>query len=49
MQVTGDLIQVPYDVEIYGLEETIFVLHENLLALLEYEMIGQAIFSTYML
>lgn len=33
----------------FGVEKTIFVLHENLIALLKFEMIGEAIIATYML
>lgn len=48
MKETGASIQIPCDVELFGMERTIFLLHENIIALSEFEMIGQAIISTYM-
>lgn len=49
MKASGIPIQLPCDVEVFGEEKTIFVLDENLLALLKYEMLGQAIIAAYML
>lgn len=48
MAITGESVQLPCDVEMFGVDKTIFVLQENLLALLKYEMIGQAVISAYM-
>ena len=48
MKASGASIQIPCDVEIFGNEKTIFILHENLTSLLEFQMIGQAIITAYM-
>lgn len=48
MKSTGTSIQIPCDAEIFGIEKTIFILHENIVALLEFEMIGQGAISAYM-
>ena len=48
MKASAASIQIPFDVEIFGNEKTIFILHENLTCLLEFQMIGQAIITTYM-
>lgn len=48
MQETGASIQIPCDFDLFGMERTIFLLHENIIALSEFEMIGQVIISTYM-
>ena len=49
MAVTWESIQLPCDVAVFGAEKTIFMLQENLLELLQYRMIGQAVISAYML
>lgn len=49
MEVSGIPIQFPCDIEVFGVDKTIYVLHENLTALLKFEMLGQAIIATYML
>ena len=49
MKNGGASIQIPCDAEVFGKETTIFLLHENVLALLQYEMIGQAVISAYMM
>lgn len=48
MKETGQSIQIPCDLDLFGIERTIFLLHENLIALSEFKMVGQAIISTYM-
>lgn len=48
MKSTGTSIQIPCDVEIFGVPKIVFILHENIIALLEFEMIGQAAISAYM-
>ena len=48
MKETGASIQISCDFDLFGVERTIFLLHENITALAEFEMIGQAIISTYM-
>lgn len=48
MAITGEAIQLPCDVEVFGVDKTIFMLQENLLELLKYKKIGQAVISTYM-
>lgn len=49
MKTTGFSIQLPCDLEVFGHEKTIFLVHENILALLEFEMLGQAVIYAYML
>lgn len=49
MAVSGTPIQLPCDIEVFGVEKTIFVLHESIISLVKYEMIGQAIIASYML
>lgn len=49
MTVTRESVQLPCDAQMFGDEKTIFVLQENLLALLQYKIIGQAVLSAYML
>ncbi|XP_074347261.1 uncharacterized protein LOC141686103 [Apium graveolens] len=48
MKSTGNSIQIPCDAEVFGVEKRIFILHENIIALLEFKMIGQAAISAYM-
>ena len=48
MKIRGDSIQIVCDAEVFGLEKTIYVLHENVIDLLKFGMIGQAVISTYM-
>lgn len=48
MKETGASIQIPCDFDLFGIERIIFLLHENIIALSEFEMIGQAIISAYM-
>lgn len=48
MKESGASIQIPCDFGLFGIGRTIFLLHENIIALLEFEMIGQAIISAYM-
>lgn len=48
MKESGNSIPVPCDFEIFGIERTIYLLEENVLALLEFRMIGQSAISTYM-
>ena len=49
MQVTGASIQIPCDAEVFGRPLTIYLLNENVVALLEFQMIGQAVITTFML
>lgn len=48
MKSTGNSIQIPCDAEVFGVEKRIFILHENITALLEFNMIGQGAISAYM-
>ncbi|KAL8094210.1 hypothetical protein AgCh_035913 [Apium graveolens] len=48
MKESGNSIPVPCDFQIFGIERTIYLLHENKLELLEFKMIGQSAISTYM-
>ncbi|XP_074365577.1 uncharacterized protein LOC141706680 [Apium graveolens] len=48
MKGSGNSIPVPFDFQIFGIERTIYLLHENVLELLEFKMIGQPAISTYM-
>ncbi|KAK1383971.1 hypothetical protein POM88_021706 [Heracleum sosnowskyi] len=48
MKTTRVSIQIPCNVEVFGSDKTIFILHENIIALMEFKMIGQAIISSYM-
>ncbi|WOH09370.1 hypothetical protein DCAR_0728827 [Daucus carota subsp. sativus] len=48
MQSSGDSIQIPCDAEVFGIEKRIFILYENIVALLEFNMIGQAAIAAYM-
>ena len=48
MQASGESIPIPYDPDVFGVEKTIYILHENLRALLEFDMIGQAAIAAYM-
>lgn len=47
METTGESIQIPCDTEVFGDDKTIFVLHENIIDLLEFKMIGQGAISAY--
>lgn len=49
MQATGASIQIPCDAEVFGRPITIYLLNENVVALLEFQMIGQAVITTFML
>lgn len=48
MQTAGVSIQVECKSEVFGHEKTIYLLHENVLALLEFDMLGQAVITSYM-
>lgn len=48
LKQNSESIQIPCDAEVFGRDKTIFLLDENVMALLEFNMIGQAIISTYM-
>lgn len=48
MAATGTSVPIPCDAEVFGVEKTIYMLHENIIALLEFEMLGQAAISAYM-
>ncbi|XP_074377117.1 uncharacterized protein LOC141718639 [Apium graveolens] len=48
MKESGNSIPVSYNFQIFGIERTIYLLHENIIELLEFKMIGQSAISTYM-
>ncbi|XP_074376825.1 uncharacterized protein LOC141718343 [Apium graveolens] len=48
MKEANDSIQIPCGEEVFGVEKLIYLLHENVMALLEFKMIGHAVISTYM-
>ncbi|XP_074342473.1 uncharacterized protein LOC141680040 [Apium graveolens] len=48
MKEANDSIQIPCGEEVFGVEKLIYLLHENVMALLGFKMIGQAAISTYM-
>lgn len=48
MEATGTSLQLPCDVEVFGVEKTIYLLHDTITELLEFKMIGQAAISAYM-
>ncbi|XP_074365007.1 uncharacterized protein LOC141706073 [Apium graveolens] len=48
MKATGESIPIPCDSDVFGTEKIIYILHENVKALLEFDMIGQAAISVYM-
>ncbi|KAL6582610.1 hypothetical protein OROMI_004688 [Orobanche minor] len=48
MKSTGNSIQIPCDAEVFGVEKMILILHENVIDLLEFKVIGQAAISSYM-
>lgn len=45
---TGTSIPIPCAHEVIGAEKIIYILHENLIFLLEYDMLGQSVISAYM-
>lgn len=45
---TGTSIQIPCDADVFGVEKIVYILHENIIALLEFKMIGQAALCAYM-
>lgn len=49
MKATGASLQIPCDIEVFGVENTIFLLHDSIIELLEFRMIGQAVISAYMM
>ncbi|XP_074342737.1 uncharacterized protein LOC141680400 [Apium graveolens] len=48
MKATGESIPISCDSDVFGTEKIIYILHENVKALLEFDMIGQAAISAYM-
>lgn len=48
LKESADSIQIPCDAPMFGVEKTIFLLHENVMSLLEFKTVGQAVISTYM-
>ncbi|XP_074347478.1 uncharacterized protein LOC141686337 [Apium graveolens] len=48
MKTTGVSIQVRCEPNVFGHEKTIYLLHENVVSLLEFEMLGQAVVASYM-
>lgn len=49
MKDDKSVLPISCTVEVFGGDRTIYLLHENLIALFKFEMIGQAIISTYMM
>lgn len=49
MELSGTPIQFPCDIEVFGVQKTIYVLQENVIELLEYGMLGQAVIASFML
>lgn len=49
MNDNKSVLPIQCNVEVFGGDRTIFLLHENLIALFKFEKIGQAIISTYMM
>ncbi|KAL8091616.1 hypothetical protein AgCh_034029 [Apium graveolens] len=49
MKTTGVSIQIKCEKEVFGHEKVIYLLHENVQAVLEFEMLGQAILASYMM
>ena len=45
---TGLSIKIVCDVDVFGHEKTIYLIDENILSLLEFKMLGQAVFAAYM-
>jgi hypothetical protein len=48
MKETGASIQIACDTEVFGFGRMIFILHENIVALLDKDMIGQSVIAAYM-
>ncbi|KAL8147496.1 hypothetical protein AgCh_004988 [Apium graveolens] len=48
IKASGESIPIPCDSDVFGVEKTLYILHENLKALLEFDMIGQAAIFAYM-
>ena len=48
MNTTGVSIKINCEEEVFGVQKTIYVLHENVVSLLEYQMLGQAVIASYM-
>ena len=47
MKESGASIQIPCDEEVFGFGRTIFLLHENIIDLMDFAMVGQTVISTY--
>ncbi|KAL8112149.1 hypothetical protein AgCh_019735 [Apium graveolens] len=48
MKTTGVSIQIKCEKEVFGHEKVIYLLHENVQAVLEFEILGQAVLASYM-
>jgi hypothetical protein len=48
MKSTGTSIQINCDAEVFGSASRVFILHENIVALLEFKEIGQGAIAAYM-
>lgn len=48
MKTVGVSIQIECDADMFGHEKMIYLLHENILALLEFQMLGQVVITSYM-
>lgn len=48
MKASGSSIPIPCDVEVFGFEKVIYILHENIIALLDFDRIGQSAICAYM-
>lgn len=48
MKDSGLSIPIPCDAEVFGFEKVIYILHENIIALLNFGQIGQSAICAYM-
>ncbi|XP_074328253.1 uncharacterized protein LOC141666155 [Apium graveolens] len=48
MKTTGVSIQIKYEKEMFGHDNVIYLLHENVQAVLEFEMLGKVVLESYM-
>ena len=48
MKTTGVSIKIKCEKEVFGVQKIIYVLHENVVSLWEYKMLGQAVIASYM-
>lgn len=48
MKNTGVSIKIVCDPDVFGHEKTVYLIDENILSLLEFKMLGQAVLAAYM-